>query len=238
MEFTYPVVFNLPRTNPQLGKQFYNFSSDNLEEWRGPRNTALAHIREHIIRQDSVKTYLPAGTKLYHGSLDQHLTLSKDRITFFGLDVVISLWYILEMNQGRRKIKRQLQGTLYEFVTTRDIPVKVLTTITDEAAKTPECKMIGCIHPQVAYHDITTLVSDPEPPFDLSIEVTLPMKHYRDALRLVRTYGVDIQKLIDNSHKTFREFNPTDAINEIEMVPLRGGMQRTRRRKIKRRLSR
>ena len=125
MEFTYPVVFNLPTTNPHLTSPWHSlFTSDNLKEWRGPRDAVLAHIRTSVIR-DGV---LPAGTKLYHGSLDPHLDFSKDRITFFGLDVVISLWYILEMHLWKRKV---FQGTLYEFVTTRDIPVKVLTIITD-----------------------------------------------------------------------------------------------------------
>lgn len=104
-------------------------------------------------------------------------------------------------------------GKLYEFNVVKPIPIYLLTELYDHPKGNSTCKEKACIHVQMAYH------GDPSapPPYDLSTEVTMNMKYFKDYIQLTKTYLVNTNILYDNRYKLFNEFNPVEAI--IEKVP-------------------
>jgi hypothetical protein len=224
MNFVYPIIpnNNLPTSNPH--DTLFKFLPFHwmFKKWVLPITQNINYIKQKF-----ADGYLPIGTKLYHGSLDTNLdfrSLTKDRITFFGLDVVISIWYILEMTLYYSYLRI---GKLYEFTVVKPIPIYLLSELFDHPMETKECsKQVACIHPQLAYHGDT----DDPPPYDLSIEVTMNMKYFKDYIQLNKTYLVNTKMLYDNRCKLFTEFNPVTAI--IEQVPntKNGGKLKTRKK--------
>ena len=209
-EYPYKTKYGLPNYNP------YSIYSDIFcslfnDEWKKPVQDNISYIKNKF------NNYIPIGKKLYHSSLNHELNFTnmknKDRITFFGLDVVISLWYILEMNTFRSKT---CNGKLYEFVVVKNIPFNILHELTDNPKDYDIYKRTGisCIHPQIAFHGNT----ESKPPYDLCIELAMNMKYFKDYIKLKQTYIVDPTILDNNKYKN--DFNPIDSIIEIEMKSL------------------
>ena len=195
--FVYPIPFPVPLSNP------YDYPEVPVE-WETPITNTLMHISELV-----ENNHIPIDTKLYHGSLDHHLDfnrLTRDEITFFGIDVVISLWYIFEM-QLHSHFKL---GKLYECVVIKPIPVKIITDLFDNPKENESCisEPIGCIHPQISFHGD----GNSGPPCDLSIELSMNMKYFKDYIKVVKTYVVDPSILYENIDKSFSEFNPIQSI--------------------------
>ena len=202
--FQYPLkIKSTPNYNPySLCCNLFNY------EWQVPVQDNISYIKNKFTN------FITVGTKLYHGSLQHDLNFNdlknKDQITFFGLDVVISLWYILEINTFRNKMRN---GKLYEFVVVKDIPFNLLCELTDNPKDYNIYKKsaISCIHPQIAFHGDT----ESSPPYDLCIELAMNMKYFKDYIKLKQTYIVDPTILDDNKYKN--DFNPVDSIIEIEL---------------------
>lgn len=197
--FQYPLkTKSIPNYNP------YGLWCNLNDEWQAPVKDNISYIKSKFT------DCITVGTKLYHGSLQHNLNFNdlknKDRITFFGLDVVISLWYILEMNA-------LCNGKLYEFVVVKDIPFNLLCELTDNPKDYNIYKKsaISCIHPQVAFHGDT----DSGPPYDLCVELAMNVEYFKDYIKLKQTYIVDPFVLNNNKYKT--DFNPVDSIIEIEL---------------------
>jgi hypothetical protein len=186
-------------------------------QWNAPITRNI-----HYIKETFPDGYLPIGTKLYHGSLEQldFRALKRDRITFFGLDVVISLWYILELS-GKHV---NTIGKLYEFNVITPIPIRLLEPLYDNPKGDLGCRKekIACIHPQLAFHgDVDT-----SPPYDLCIELAMNMKYFKDYVQLTQTYNVDTRILYTNRRALFTEFNPVEAITGIYVQPTNVGGSR------------
>ena len=207
--FQYPLKtkYSIPKYNPY---GLYSEICCNLfnDEWRNLVQNNITYI------ENKFTNCITVGSKLYHGSLQHDLNFNdlknKEQITFFGLDVVISLWYILEMNTFRNKM---CNGKLYEFVVVKEIPFNLLCELTDNPK---DCNIykksaISCIHPQIAFHGDT----ESDPPYDLCIELAMNMKYFKDHIKLKQTYIVDPFVLHNNKYKN--DFNPVDSIIEIEL---------------------
>jgi hypothetical protein len=206
----YPLIPNdqLPRSNPYgLFNSILPWNWLN-SKWSSPIKTNIEYI-------ESLKGYIPVGTSLYHGSLDHHLDfnkLKKDKITFFGLDAIISIWYILELEHifimNRRNIITH--GKLYEFKVIKPIPIHILHELYDHPNFYSVCKKneIACIHPQIAFHG----TGDAYPPYDLGIEITMNMKYFSSYIKLHASHIVNIETLYKNRRKLFSQFNPIEAI--------------------------
>lgn len=218
MEFVYPIISNdhLPKLNPYGMLSFLPWNW-MYTQWDEPITRNNNYIKEKY-----ADGYLPIGTKLYHGSLEQldFKALKRDRITFFGLDVVISLWYILELSG---KYVTTI-GKLYEFKVIKPIPLMLLEPLYDHPKGDPYCRrtQIACIHPQLAFHGSV----DTSPPYDLSIELTMNMKYFKDHIQLTQTYIVDTSILYNNRRALFTEFNPVEAITGIEVQHTKVGGSR------------
>ena len=225
-EFVYPIIPNnqLPTSNP------HSSGMDSLlpwswihKKWDNPITRNINYIHEQF--HDG---YLPVGTRLYHGSLEEldFKAMKRDRITFFGLDVVISLWYILELSGD----DVDTIGKLYEFSVVEPIPLMLLEEFYSHPKSDIQCRKdpIACIHPQLAYHgDVDTY-----PPYDLCIEITMNMKYFKDCIQLTQTYEVDTSILYKNRRKLFTEFNPVQAITGIyRYITKVCGIRKTYKRK-------
>lgn len=161
---------------------------------------------------DGVK-YLPKGTILYHGSLDYPFYAESNttkNITYMGLDMDISMWYIYEliMHQqfgikslkdkimGKKSFKRY--GFLYVFKLVEDLPI---THVIDKLYLNPKdvnkCKGTSstCLHPQVSYrgHSFNHIVGS-----KLHSELTLVYDSYKDSLEMIRVYIIDGLSLHEN----------------------------------------
>ena len=176
---------------------------------------------------DGVK-YLPKGTILYQGSLNYPFqpgsvsTGDKNAITFLGLDMDISMWYIYEliMNQqynlkslkdkftGSKSFKRY--GFVYVFKLLDDLPI---THIIDKLHINPKdqkkCKGTDstCLHPQVSFRgpDFNYVIGS-----KLHTELTLNYNSYEDSFEIIRVYIVDGLQLHVNHGYT--DYNVREAI--------------------------
>ncbi len=217
--FTYPLSMPLPLSNPHESYILNGFDYELPPEWKIPIQRVVSHL-DTLVETNQRGKFIPVGTKLYHGSLNPKLDFKNllNHIMFFGMDVVISLWYMLEL-QSDSEPSELIPGTLYEFVVTRPIPVEILPNLYQHPSETDSCldEPIGCIHPQISFHG--DAVSDP--PYDLSIEFTLnlnkdeghgPFKNY---IALQKVYTVDTRILLENRDRPFSEFNPITAITHV-----------------------
>ena len=208
-----------PLANENYNRLVYpNPSVTEKQQVEYIKNRVLTKYDEPvIIGGETVEYYIPKGTKLYHSSLDFYQTFDEDRITFFGIDIIISLWYIVEMNN--KKYKRF--GVIYEFDVIKDIPVYILESIGDHPYNTygpgTKCrsKEYACIHPQYAYH------KEPNSFGEMSMEVTMNLSNplfkssVQRAIHPIHnneiTYVIDIntlEKMAEMGDYTFHQFNP------------------------------
>lgn len=211
----------------------YAYEASNLVSWL--KKSLLTTVKSNNKNEN---TYiLPEGTILFHSSTMSDFDIKKlkdDRITFFGIDVSISLWYLTEMYtdfKGRFFTENQKKkgiGYLYVFKTTRPLPVHLLYDIQNHPFGDEKCRTEVCIHPQHAPHE-SNIVSTKNGIIDRSIEVTMNLKYFNDAIELIHKYEVDIRTLLDHAYEP--EFDPTTAIlnNNHESIS-KGGSKRWKKK--------
>ena len=210
-DFIYPEPKNITRDimlrNPHDGILSLLPSKWFLKGWI----ELIENVNKYIIKKFDVDTegngIIRKGTKLYHGSLNDDIdfTKFKNKITFFGIDIIISLWYIYELQCWKTNLKN---GTIYEFVVTNDINVVHLSNLYKHPKEQSICKKSACIHPQTAFHGSVQA----SPPYDLSIEFTMNVFNNPDNIKLIRKHTVNANLLRENVRKLSKEFNPVSAI--------------------------
>lgn len=234
-KFVYPIKIKTPFINPFKSendwkfwtKRFWKCFFTNCDpiQWEEPIHSMLKYYQSILIEKDGIK-YLPKGTKLYHGSTIYPFlgnSPSTNQITFFGLDVIIALWYILEEiyikndNCIHTNKSVQMNGYLYEFVIIQDLPI---THIIDKLVINPKDKNISCkknpndvcLHPQIAFHGISyqNYYRNVVPLFDLCNEITFRFNKYTNHLQLKNVFLVDPLILHKNANK--KGFDPTKSI--------------------------
>jgi len=177
---------------------------EDWTSWIPARDRVNKHIREKVLDSEG---NLPAGTILYHGSLDPNLQFTKNRHTFFGIDAFISIWYALELRNGLCFPKRRKIGYLYEFELTKPLnQIVVLQALSDHPGYGGKTKDLPTIHPQAIYHGNFDA-------HELGIEVTINVKQNPECLRLLKRYIIDLDLLNANCTKTRYEFDPTTALH-------------------------
>jgi len=208
MDFVYPFI-----PNNKLEQQVINYCES--ASWK----QFTAHNVEQLKKQFP-NNIIPVKTKLYHGSMADNIVFDKPQITFFGIDVVISLlilpeqrermlrtefenYYSLDEKELEELKNRHPTGYLYEFEVVKNIPFNLLEDLCNQHPSSVEiCKTQPCLHPQIA----------PEDPIHLSTELTMDLKDYKDHIQLKKKYEVDVNLLDKNQKKLFSEFNPVSAI--------------------------
>ena len=234
LQFTPEWSHQVPTESPYLS--FFPKLNQKRKAWFSKRRgEAPESPRDKRVWQASVQRVMdrynerfkeksiPAGTLLFHGSLDDSFDIfdpsERDRPVFFGIEANISLWYIFEAAAtalprdvayaGRYFTEKRPYGYLYIYKTTKEIPaanIKLIPLLIDHPIDDSECfsrrttrpEMV-CIHPQLAYHGFV----DKAKLRDLSIELTLRPYQYSDSIEFVEQLRVDIMDLYRN------EDNPT-----------------------------
>lgn len=198
------------------------------KQWHNPINQMLEHYKTILkIKNDS--KYLKKGTLLFHGTTNKILKLNdKNSISFFGLDIVISLWYILEEIYNKNDLKKNkfasVNGYIYEFELIKDLPISKILNILNINPKDSisgcenDIKTV-CLHPQIAFHgsSVQTAMRTIIPKFDLCSEITFVYKEYKDYLKLNKIYIVDPLILHKNANKI--SFDPVESIVNEEKYP-------------------
>ena len=213
------VIRHLQEEN--YGKIVYPSYKDRKEQFLYIRDILLRKFDFPVhVNGIDMYYYIPKGTKLYHGSLDFYLTFdptcmtcAPDRLTFFGLDIAISLWYLYEMNLRQDKP----YGVIYEFDVVEDIPIHVIQDIYEHPTSDKKCltKGVACVHPQYAYHGNEGSFGE------LSMEMTMNLSDdgLRQSIRrsihptegIPITYVVNLRRLEDMAgygKLTIQNFNP------------------------------
>jgi hypothetical protein len=182
---------------------FGKYNDKDTSAWIPYREKLMKYIHNDVL--DS-KQQLPLKTKLYHGSKSPDLINNlKDYTTFLGLEPVISMWYTLEESVGFRGHNNTF-SYVYEFEVIKPLPVNhIIQFLSNNPNSDKNCKNYGpvCLHPQVTFHGIE------HPPFDLSIEVTLPLKKLIDEgyIKLNKSYRTILANLEDFSNYPIETLN-------------------------------
>lgn len=233
--FVYPPIFFSSTIDPFSKKKSYKFwtrrfwkclfSTCDNQDWDSHILQIIRHYKNILVQKNN-EYYLKKGTVLYHGSTEYPFLSEHDesRMTFFGLDVIISLWYILESSYLKMdvacltKMKKKVQyyGYLYEFRLKDDLKI---TTIIDKLIQNPKnsavCKKTKsvCLHPQVSFHGVESFYRTLPNLFDLCNEVTLFYEYYKDIIGPpINIYLVD--PLILHKNALSNNFDPTESIIE------------------------
>jgi hypothetical protein len=133
------------------------------------------------IKGHTLNYYIPVGTKLYHSSFIYYQKFDQDRVTYFGIDIIIALWYLLEESE-KSEYSDKNYGFIYEFDVIKDIPVYILENIKHHPYNMVgdgficQNKEIACIHPQYAYHGDPLHVNEKDK--EMSTELTMNLKKY------------------------------------------------------------
>ena len=172
----------------------------------------------------TLEYYIPKGTKLYHGSFIYYQKFDRDQHTYFGIDIIIALWYLHETAPSDINY-----GYIYEFDVIKDIPVYILNSIDNHPKNVTICKdkQIACIHPQYAYRSHPPHTNEKE----MSTELTMNLNQYKIGEYIERTihpktkseiiYLVSIERLLDiaDKNKNFSEYNPIHSAIMGMVIP-------------------
>ena len=137
-------------------------------------------------------SYLPAGTKLYHGSQNK-INEFGCPFLYFGINPNISFWILTESEADI--------GYLYEFEITKDIPVIFRDLPYDDIIDEQDhyCfNQIPCLKfvPILKFKDLN---SDPE--VTLGEELIVPCSYFSH-IKYILIYTIDIKSLRDNYDKS------------------------------------
>ena len=88
---------------------------ENLEK----RRILTESIKKTLVKKNG-KYYLPKGVILYHGTLDKEFGMDIEfaegiPMIYFGLDVEISLWFILEASYSRDHMDTDIKRSIERY---------------------------------------------------------------------------------------------------------------------------
>ena len=219
---------NMYTTDPYdygVSRFFRDLFGYDHPDWVEPIKQTLSYYNSLLIEKNG-EFFLPKGTILYHGSLNYpfreglQFFSNSNKITFFGLDATISIWYILELIEILGRIDSSnididdffnRYGYLYLFELTEDLPVhKILKYLSQNPRDQRVClrRNTVCLHPQVNFRGI-----DRPDLYELSSEVTFYYSDFKDSLQLVDTYLVDPLLLFQNKNNP--SYDPRESVVKI-----------------------
>ena len=216
-------------------KSFFKEIDHDDPAWAQFSNTLMKNYLAFNTFEKEGVLYLKKGTRLFHGSrfnsTPAEMFSSKSRITFFGAEPKISLWYLLEtcannvgacdsispciapdkgvcyFDESTQTLK-SVVGYLYTMELVKDLPIfKYWNFINLHPSAAKGCKAGVCIHPQIAYRGGSFSASDFH---DLSIEITLPFVEYESYFQLTNKQIVNVSSLA--LHMNDPDYNAKDAI--------------------------
>jgi hypothetical protein len=157
------------------------------------------------IKSNASKEFLPKGTILYHGSLNNNVNFYNHGITYFGLDPEISLWYILELITDKQWFfNKNKIGYMYVVELKKDLYIdKIILDIHDNPRS---CVGKVCAHPQAA------IIMGNESYNKLYTEITIDFSEnkYKDIIDIIDICVIDTNVLKKNAKKN--DFDPRHSI--------------------------
>jgi hypothetical protein len=205
MNFVYPL--KIPQEKePSFLTSLNIFKTDAIDDCK----YVLDHIKNDLTKSIGSTIYVPIGTKLYYGSNNFEVDFTKNRIMFFGLDVVHALWHVVEL----QSYHMYRLGKVYECVVTKPIPVVILANIYYDVNRSSPNYNKGLLYPKIVHHgrDIEN-----EFPCDISAELAINSGYFKHHFRLEHTYTIDTSVLAAFADRPLKKFNPVVSILEIEM---------------------
>lgn len=224
-------------------KSFFKEIDHDDPAWAQFSNTLMEkYLAAHTVEKNGV-LYLKKGTKLFHGSrfnsTPVEMFSSKSRITFFGVEPKISLWYLLEtcvnnvgacdsispciapdkgvcyFDESTQSLK-SVVGYLYTLELVKDLPIFKywnFINLHPDGAK-------GCTPSRYSSKPAGVCIH-PQVAYrggsfsasdfhDLSIEVTLPFAEYESYFELINKQRVNVSELA--LHMNSPHYNAVDAI--------------------------
>ena len=174
------------------------------------------------IKKKDGYTYIKKGTRLYHASkhcpffYDNKGLQDMEKITFFGADPFISIWYSAEI-KGKY---------LYVFKLVKDLKIDIEILSKKNPKNTKVCQDEVCIHPQYILRCDYEGIPDGYFQFnnsgitEIGLEITLPYKKYKNYFQIEKIFELDYQLIEENCKKTLEEWDPRQAIiNEVKIKP-------------------
>lgn len=205
--FVYPPYVGVLDEKPPFGPREYPCQKD--PRWKGVFEAIVSKYGgEHRV--------LPAGTKVYRGTLFETLynPVSKGPV-FFGLDVLISLWILAESYHPL--VTKPDFGYVYEFELTKDLAYEYIQKLDCTAMDKPYCDVCAkkpCVHPQVILHNGSSI----EDHVEVGTELTLPLEVVEsgEVLKEVRKHKVDVKMLIAHEDQPYWAWDPVKAIMGVD----------------------
>lgn len=219
-------MYTIDPYNFGISRYFRDLFGYDDANWVEPVKLTLEYYKKLLIKKKG-NVFLPKGTLLYHGSLNYPFREGSqsmndpNKITFFGLDATISIWYVLELIEmlAMKDIRNvnideyfNRYGYLYLFELTDDLPVhKILKNLSQSPKEQRICVRRNhvCLHPQVNFRGM-----DRPDLYELSSEVTFYYSDFKDNLRLVDTYLVDPLLLFQNKNNP--DYDPRQSAVKID----------------------
>ena len=224
---TYDPKKELPTTNPfdMVDYKFWTkrwwssfLRTYDPKKWEPYVKDVMSYYLPKLKKVNDVY-FIPKGTLLYHSSHKSDISeYNNKRLTFFGFDANISIWYILEMMLNTKQLNKPVPKHYYlhEFKLDNDIRItKLWNTMLKNPLDVKECLKYDsvCVHPQLVFHGMSINTKKHEL-YDLSLEVTLFVKKYiNSVLKKNRLFLVD--PLILNKNSNNKNFNPFDNITLV-----------------------
>lgn len=154
---------------------------------------------------------LPKGTVLYRGTIFNKLYPSKSKHVYFGLDILISIWILLETFLKELTNKRVKNiGYIHEFVLNKDIEYYYIDKFIGVPLEHNECLgNTACLKPEAIFHGNDSII-------ELGTEITLPINLInKKNLDYKKTYVLDILNLLNIMPRSYVDFDPTLFIRKI-----------------------
>ena len=152
---------------------------------------------DYIYNSMGIKNEIPVGTKLYHGTINKDFVKIipnlGDDVIFFALEPTASMWYTGKRNMVRDNPDKY--GYVYEFTVKKPIKIdRISYWIGAHILNWPECEKGVCVHPLISGQPIEYIIN---PPYFLSIEVTIPLKKYFEngSIKFTKKYRTDMDNL-------------------------------------------
>ena len=169
------------------------------------------------LKYDLKEKILPTGTTFYRGSLFKDGSTFKAHSNsntkhvhiYFGLDMQISAWAVVEAFQKKhKKLDSVLKmiGYLHTYKTTKPIVYRY-TKIDGIPSEDENCVSHACIHAQSIFHDA---YGDYQ---ELGTEFTIPHdSKILKSLKCERTQVLDIRQMIMHQLYSMAQWSPSNAL--------------------------
>lgn len=233
-EFVYPPYFD-DYTYEEIKEMLSRINKSRIRVYESDPfwGKMMKSIR---IKYDTRDKIIPVGTTLYRGTLEEdgnYFYSKGNRIVYFGLDYLISLWFTLEAwntyKNSSKILYTKYYGYLHEYEVVEPIPYKFIPERRVHPLNVKACMSEPCVHPQQIDHPIdeellkiidhgtqqeyNEAVRQRKYIRQLGTELTVPYQDVKKYVRLKRSFLVDLNKLANKDIALLND--PVDTLRYI-----------------------